>query len=147
MLSGRIILVIASAWSTSSIASAITPTLELPSTADVAVIGSSLDNVTDVEIVEGAAIQSIMYSSGNTQTNQSFPLSVSDNSDYTCLSVYGTPLPVACRFAFMQMPNSEMTVTFGNRKNTENPDIPLPFRISSRRPYVPFLFKELELLI
>ena len=135
MLSRWIIVVIASVWSTNFIVSAIALTLELPPTADSSIIGISFDNVTDVEIVEASPIQSLLLGSQNLNVNQSSSLSASDDLEYGCVPAYGTPLPVACRSVFRQMPNSERTVTFSDLRNTGNTDISLPFRMSSGRPY------------
>lgn len=66
-------------------------------------------------------------------TSQNLPLYLPGSFDHACSSSWGSPLPVACRYALRQMPDSSMIVKFGDRRNVPKADVSLPFRMSSRK--------------
>ena len=99
-------------------------TLDLPQSTNIA---STFDGSEIVDLIDKPLIH--LNASGSNDS----PLAISTLGDFqlTCIPDYGRPLPVACRFAQRDMPESTRNVSWGDRTSPVMADVSLPFRISS----------------
>ena len=132
MLSPRVPCLIASAQLIGFFTTACSLALNLPETTDITSDLFSVSNLDDVEFITPSLSQLNASNVGGQSTNLTLPnpVSASDDLDYECSTDYGTPLPVACRFVYMDMPDFDRVITWGDRRNSIKSQVLLPVRNS-----------------
>ena len=130
MSCSRALTVIASAGLIGFVTTAYALTLNVPQNMNVA---SAFDNLEDLGLVNTSLTHANVSSSGSSPSNLSLSVSTLGDPDYECSPNYGSPLPVACRFAQGDIPDSTRVVTFRHRWSATASDIPLPFGMFSGR--------------
>ena len=105
--------------------------LSLPSPVESALYNLTFEDPSEGELLDISSLEVNTSSTISPPTNLSLPLHVPNDNDYQCAPGYGTPLPAACRSVYTDMPDFDSINTWGDRRNYVQPEIRLPFRMSS----------------
>ena len=115
-----------------SITTALALALNLPQLPDSAPNAFSLNGLDDANVINTPLLEFNASSMGGSLTNLSLPLKARGDLDYECTPELEITLPVACRFVYMDMPDFDRVITWGDRRNSIKSQMSLPVRMSSR---------------
>ena len=131
MLIQRVRSIVAIAQLIGLISTACSLVLDSPQIIDLNSDTFPVNNSSDVGLIYIPSSELNASSLGGSPMNLSLPLKAPGDLDYECRAGFGSPLPVACRSVYIDMPDFDRVETWGDRRNRVSSQVPLPIRMSS----------------